>query len=230
MNQEDKQLITDLAVRLRQGSTQLQKDPEAEVIIKGEIESAPNAVYQLTQAVLLQEHVLRNAQNQIQVLQQQVQSLQAQVMQPKRGGFFGNLFGGNQRGYAQQPLNQGFQPNYQQGMYQQPQGNYGDSSFLRSAATTALGVAGGMALFEGVSSLFSGGSEAVSGAQGMMQNGTSDLLNQNQFINDPQSLADGFGSGGNDFLNQGDFGGSDFGDFSDGFGGFGDFGDGGDWF
>ncbi|MCF6777830.1 DUF2076 domain-containing protein [Thiotrichales bacterium 19X7-9] len=229
MNQQDKQLITNLAQRLHQGNNQLQKDPEAEVIIKGEIESVPNAVYQLTQAVLLQEHALQNAQNQIQVLQQQVQALQMQAQQPKRG-FFSNLFGGGQnqnyRNFQNQPNQMGYQNNFNQGAYQQPQMHYGGgSSFLRSAATTAVGVAGGMALFEGVSSLFSGGNEAVANATDMASGMAPDMMNQSQeFINDPQSLADGFGAGGDDFLNQGDLGGG-FGDFGDG----GDFG-GGDWF
>lgn len=228
MNQEDKQLILGLADRLNKGNTELQKDPEVEVLIKNEIERKPNAVYQLTQAVLLQEHTLKNAQSQIQMLQQQVQALQMQQNQPKRG-FLGNLFGGNQQQRQQMPpQNMNYQQNMgyqQQGMYQQPQPNYGyngGSSFLRSAATTAVGVAGGMFLFEGVSSLFSGGSEAVTGA-------ATDAMNQGgDFLTDPQALGDGFGDSSSGFMDQGmdqsDFG-SGFGDFGDG----GDFG-GGDWF
>ncbi|MCF6808614.1 DUF2076 domain-containing protein [Thiotrichales bacterium 19S9-12] len=218
MANEDKQLINSLAQRLHQGNTQLQKDPEAEVMIKNEIERAPNAVYQLTQAVLLQEHALQNAQSQIQMLQQQINALQTQ-QQPRRG-FLNNLFGGGMQQPApramQQP-NQGFQPGYQQqGAYQQNHGHYGGSSFLRSAATTAVGVAGGMALFQGVNSLFSGGQEAVASGVDAMTGARTDMTGQAQdFASDPQAL-----TGDMDAQSEGMFGG--FGDGSD-FGG-------GDWF
>ncbi|MCF6768460.1 DUF2076 domain-containing protein [Thiotrichales bacterium 19S11-10] len=211
MANEDKQLINNLAQRLHQGNTQLQKDPEAEVMIKNEIERAPNAVYQLTQAVLLQEHALQNAQSQIQMLQQQINALQTQ-QQPRRG-FLNNLFGGGMQQPApramQQP-NQGFQPGYQQN-----HGHYGGSSFLRSAATTAVGVAGGMALFQGVNSLFSGGQEAVASSVDAMTGAATDMIGQAQdFASGPQALTGDMGAQSEDM-----FGGFDGGDFG-----------GGDWF
>jgi len=162
MTPEEQRLLGDLAGRVRSVPPQ-QKDPEADEFLRRLVQERPDTVYILAQTVIMQEFALKNAEGQIQDLQQQVAAASA----PKSsGGFLGGLFGGGapapqpqrgsvpntnpwgapqQQGYGQQPYG------YQGGPAVQPQQQ---GSFLRSAATTAVGVAGGALLFSGISSMF----------------------------------------------------------------------------
>ena len=124
----------------------------------------------------MQSYALDQAKAQIQSLQQQLAQHPALAQQPqKQGSFLGNLFGHKDEGRPQPPAPGYAQPQQQSYAqvpqyaapqpYGQPAGypppGYGapaggGSSFLRSAATTAAGVAAGALAFEGIESLMHG--------------------------------------------------------------------------
>ena len=186
MTPQEQSMLGDLVRRVQQ--TQLpDKDPEAQQLLDQQLGRNPDSIYVLAQTVLVQKYALEQAQQQLQQLRQQ---MPAQPAKPT--SFLGSIFGHKDeqpvpapQQYAQQPpayapVNQ--QPAYpapQYGAPQQyaPQSQYGTpqaypapgggSSFLRSAATTAAGVAAGALAFEGVESLMHGfGHEAGFGGGG----------------------------------------------------------------
>jgi hypothetical protein len=117
------------------------RDPEAEDYIRSSIGRRPDALYLMTQTVLIQNMALQRAQQQIQDLQQRSQ----QPVAPQMGGgsFLGQStpsYGGGQQ-YAA-PVSYGPPPSAMSG-------------FLRSAAQTAAGVAVGTLAVQGIESLFS---------------------------------------------------------------------------
>ena len=144
-------MLLDLTSKIAQAPAP-QIDPEADQLIKSQIGQRPDALYLLTQTVIIQNLALDRARQQIQQLQQQA----SQPQQPRPGTSF----------LGQQPPPLGATP------YGAPPPQYsapapqpssgGGSSFLRSAATTAAGVAAGALAFEGIRSLF-GGVEHVFG-------------------------------------------------------------------
>lgn len=165
MNQQERDLLTNLVTRLRQSPPQ-DRDQEAEGMIGDLVRDKPDTPYVLAQTVLIQDYALHQAQARIADLEQQ---LQAQQSRHEGGGFLGAIFG---VGKPPQPQPQP-QPTYRpQPSYAQPaQGPWGPApvgaaptmfaqsaqpSFLRSAATTAAGIAGGALLFQGIESLFGG--------------------------------------------------------------------------
>lgn len=193
MTPQEKDLITTLLARLKSAGGQ-QKDPEADALIRQALTEQPDAPYYLVQTVLIQDLALHNAQNQIAQLEQQVAGAQQAVSKPT--SFLGGLFGHSDQppppppgsvppagpwtrsnqASAPPPPNYGAQPGYAQPGYAAPgagamggMGAGGGGSFLRSAAATAAGVAGGALLFQGISSLFGHGySSGLLGGGGMM--------------------------------------------------------------
>ena len=184
MTPQERKLIDDLAGKLSQ--TQLgQKDADAESLIRQEIGALPDSLYMLVQTVLVQNLALEQAKGQIADLQQRATAAQAQPAAPT--SFLGSLFGGGSHpnppprpAAPPAPTAQGYgaaAPGYgapPQG-YGAPPPAYGapaaappagGSSFLRSAATTAAGVAAGALAFEGISSLLHGGMGGGSGFGG----------------------------------------------------------------
>jgi uncharacterized protein len=167
MTPQEQKMLDDLIARV--DNTRLdEKDPEATQRIEDWSRRNPDAAYILAQTVLVQNYALEQAKSQIQSLQQQVVQHPA-LAQPKPASFLGGLFGHKdeprpQQAQLQQP---GYTPVPQyaapQG-YGQPSGYpppaygvpQGGSSFLRSAATTAAGVAAGALAFEGIESLMHG--------------------------------------------------------------------------
>ncbi|MCL9783518.1 DUF2076 domain-containing protein [Vibrio sp. S4M6] len=171
MNADEKALIENLAQRLQQAQLS-DIDTDAEKLIQKLMSNQPRSMYLLTQAVLLQEQALKASQEKIQQLEQEVQQASSS---PKKSGFLSGLFGGTSQstnrsstsgfgngGFGQQSMvNNGYSS-----AYSQPQNNYSQaqnfrpsrgSSFMGQAASTALGVAGGALLFEGVSHMLGGG-------------------------------------------------------------------------
>ncbi len=135
-------------------------DREADALIADLFTRYPEARYRLTQTAFVQEHALVQAQNRIQELEWQLEnaSRQAQAAQQSRGGLFGGMFGGGQQRpvpMAPQPQPIAPPPGYN-AMQQAPQGG----GFLRTAAMTAAGVAGGMVLGNMLMGAFSGGGHA----------------------------------------------------------------------
>ena len=175
MTPEERQLLTRLAERIRSTAPQ-QKDTEADQLLQQLMRERPDTVYILAQTVLMQDFALRNAQAQIEDLQRQLSQEQS-PSERGSGSFLGGLFGGG--GPQPQPRpSSGSVPNVNPWGTTRPSGDYPPSppgpgysgygpsgpvmqpsqtsGFLRNAATTAAGVAGGALLFQGINSLFSG--------------------------------------------------------------------------
>jgi len=160
------------------------RDAQAEARIKEHLTRQPAAGYFMTQAILVQEAALKSLDQQNKQLTQQVQQLQAELQQakaqpsaPASGGFLSSIFGGGgsrdpqpaptqaapvssgggwrepaRPSFNSQPAQQNFgaAPSQQNYAAQQSAGG----SFLGGALKTAAGVAGGVMLAQGISSLF----------------------------------------------------------------------------
>jgi hypothetical protein len=178
MTPQEKDLITTLLTRLKNAGGQ-PKDPEAEALIRQAMSEQPDAPYYLVQTVLIQDLSLHNAQNRIADLEKQLADAQ-QAAKPTVTSFLGGLFGSHPPAptagsgppagpWTRSPQVAAAPPAqpYGQGGYAQPGygqsvpggggfmgGGMGGGGFLRSAAATAAGVAGGALLFQGIESLF----------------------------------------------------------------------------
>lgn len=152
MTQDERNMLTDLANKFAQTPAP-PKDQEAEDFIRTRIGSRPDALYLMTQTVLIQNLALQHAQ-------QQIQELQQRAGQPAATSSGGSFLGQSQA----PPRNPGYGGGGQQ--YSAPPPQYaapaasasnpsGAPSFLRGAAQTAAGVAAGALAFEGIQSLFS---------------------------------------------------------------------------
>ncbi|GGF01185.1 ABC transporter substrate-binding protein [Aliidongia dinghuensis] len=164
MTPEERQLLTALADRVRNTPVQ-QKDEEAAALIRDLVQARPDTPYILAQTTLMQDFALRTAQAQIADLQRQLTEAKQAAPATGGGSFLGGLFGTSSQsvppsGPWVRPQAQAYaqpQPAYTQPVYAAPVLQPSQTSgFLQSAAQTALGVAGGMMLFEGMESLFSG--------------------------------------------------------------------------
>lgn len=186
MNSEEQTLIDGLFSRLQQAEKDAaQRDVQAEARIKEHMTRQPAAGYFMTQAILVQETALKSLDEQNRQLTQQVEQLQADLQQvrqqppaPSGGGFLSSIFGGSSRdprptsapgaspasgGGWREPARPGFNAPPQQN-YAAPPVNYGAAqqqapgagSFMSGALKTAAGVAGGVMLAQGISSLFHG--------------------------------------------------------------------------
>ena len=126
MTPQEQQMIDGLISRIR--STQVQnKDVQAEQHIQQGLAGFPDALYVLTQTVLVQQYGLEQATSQLNELKQQNQILQDQLQQaaqqPKDSGgsFLSHIFGG---GHSQQSAS----PAPSQGGQYQPVNNPGYGS------------------------------------------------------------------------------------------------------
>ncbi|WP_460144467.1 DUF2076 domain-containing protein [Pseudomonas sp. S2_A02] len=184
MNSEEQTLIDGLFSRLQQAETDsAPRDAQAEARIKEHLTRQPAAGYFMTQAILVQEAAIKSLDEQNKQLTQQVQQLQAELQSakaqtaaptPSGGGFLSSIFGGSSRDpqpaptQSAAPSNGGWRepgrPSFnsqppQQNFGAPPQQNYAPqqpvgSGFLGGALKTAAGVAGGVMLAQGISSLF----------------------------------------------------------------------------
>jgi uncharacterized protein len=143
-------------------------DAEAEALIRRAIYNQPQAPYLLVQQTLLQQIALRDAQAQITELQRQLEQVRGETGAPSRS-FLGGALGikpdirkreGNATTASRTPASGAWdQPQTpagtapSQGIGGTTPSGSGVSSFLRSAASTAAGVAGGALLFQGIESL-----------------------------------------------------------------------------
>ncbi len=138
-------------------------DREADALIGDLFARYPEARYRLTQTAFVQEHALTQAQNRIQELEWELENAhrQGQAAQQSRGGLFGGMFGGG----APRPVPMAPRPmplappGGMNPAMMQPQAG-GGGGFLRTAAMTAAGVAGGMVLGNMLMGAFSGGGAA----------------------------------------------------------------------
>jgi hypothetical protein len=161
MTPEERQLLTTLADRVKSTPPQ-QKDLEADQLLQQLVRERPDTAYILAQTVLMQDFALRNAQAQIDDLRRQLSQPSASVPRV-------NPWGGPPQGRPYDdappppPPAAGYPGSYG-GPVMQPSQTGG---FLRSAAQTAAGVAGGALLFQGINSLFSGHSGLMGGSGGL---------------------------------------------------------------
>ena len=177
MTPQEAQMLQDLVRKIQQ--TQLtEKDPDAEALLKDGLARDPDALYKLAQTVLIQNLALNQARQQIEQLRQQ--PAPASPPPARATSFLGSLLGHREAPApstptpAAPPPPQYAAPQYQAAppAYSEPAPS-GAGSFLRSAATTAAGVAAGALAFEGVESLIhgfghgSGGGEFGYGGAGM---------------------------------------------------------------
>jgi hypothetical protein len=161
MTPEERNLITDLFARLKAADT-APRDPEAEAVIRDAVTRHPAAPYLLTQTVLVQEHALQGAQSRIAELERQLEEAKRAPAQPASGGgsFLGGLLGGRA---PQGPWGQRAEPVLARsaptpGAVYQGTASASGGGFLRSALTTAAGVAGGALLFQGIERMLGYGS------------------------------------------------------------------------
>ena len=148
--------------------TQLtEKDPEAAQLLQEGLGRDPDAIYKLAQTVLVQNLALGQARAQI----QQMQQAQQQPQPAHATSFLGGLLHREPAPPAAPPAAPPYQPvPYQQAPAWQAAPQYAPAppppyaapgpspagGFLRSAATTAAGVAAGALAFEGIESLMHG--------------------------------------------------------------------------
>jgi len=138
MTDQEQTLISDLAERIR-STPPPAIDRDADNLIRRTIGARPDALYVLTQIVIMQQAALNQAQNQIEEMQQS--------QRPAGGGSF------LQSGYAQPQYQQTYAPPPPPPQYYAPQQS-GFSGFLHNAAQTAAGVFAGEMAFDALSSLF----------------------------------------------------------------------------
>jgi uncharacterized protein len=254
MTPQEKDLLTTLLARLKSAGGQ-PKDPEADTLIRQALAEQPDMPYYLVQTVLIQDISLHQAQQRIADLEKQLADAQ-QSAKPTGGSFLGGLFGSRPSAqptgataagpwsrspqvaaappaqpYAPQPGGYA-QPGYAQPGYGQPAGGGltgglgGGSGFLRSAAATAAGVAGGALLFQGIESLF--GNHYAGGLMGGgMTPGLGETVVNNYYGNDAGAgggdwSSDPGGTGGGDWSSDAGAGGGDWSSDPGGTGG-------GDW-
>jgi uncharacterized protein len=169
MTDQERQLLEELAGRI-QKAPPAQIDREADDLIRKGIGSRSDALYILTQTVLIQEMALNQLKQQLEELKRQQPATSFLGKTPPQGGL-----GWGQENRAQQPAPptgyraSSYQSGYapppvaQQQPQQQPQQppplpqyapQSGFSSFLQSAAQTAAGVVAGEVAFSAISSLF----------------------------------------------------------------------------
>ncbi len=174
MNTDEQSLIDGLFTRLQQAEKEgSARDAQADERIKGHVAAQPAAPYYMAQAILVQEAAIKRLSEQNQQLQSELQQARSQSAAPAQqggGGFLSSIFGGGNR-EAQQPAravqsqgNGWREPARQAPAYQPPpQQNYAapgaqapaaGGGFMRGALQTAAGVAGGVMLAQGISSLF----------------------------------------------------------------------------
>jgi hypothetical protein len=165
MTPQEHDLITALLERLS-AQANLPKDPEADALIRRGMAEQPDAPYLLTQTVLIQDLALGEAQRRIAELERQAAPAKPAAEQPA------SFLGGAGRGTVPSARPWATSPVPAQGA-PAPGGNRpagsaaaaalnpapglmagAGSGFLRQAATTAAGIAGGALLFQGIQSLF----------------------------------------------------------------------------
>ncbi|MDF9620613.1 DUF2076 domain-containing protein [Pseudomonas entomophila] len=185
MNTEEQTLIDGLFSRLKQAEDPAQpRDAQAQAHIEERLRQQPAAPYYMAQAILVQEAAIKRLDEQNKQLEADLKQARAQLEATRSssnsggGGFLSSLFGAGarnpvpepQRSVAPAPSTGGGwrEPAPQAYAQPQPQPGFGAapaparsgvSSFLGGAVQTAAGVAGGVLLAQGISSLFNHNSQ-----------------------------------------------------------------------
>jgi hypothetical protein len=166
MQQQERDLIADLFGRLQQFENQ-PRDPEAERLIASTMARQPAAPYLLTQTVIVQEEALKQAQARIAELEAKANAGGGSFLgsAPKLGPW-GAAPAQQQQAPAPAPARPWDGAPAQAPMLQPQAQAPAGGSFLRTALTTAAGVAGGALLFQGISSMFGHGTQALANSAG----------------------------------------------------------------
>jgi hypothetical protein len=179
MTDQEQQLIAGLAERIHNAPAP-QIDRDANDLIQRAIGSRPDALYILTQTVLLQEMALNQTKAQLEELKRQT---------------------GTSANFLNAPPAQYQAPQYQPPPPPQSYGG-GLSGFLHQAATTAAGVLAGEVAFDALSGLFGhhgGYGGGFFGGGGIVPGGETIV---NNYYNDPATgggMGDGIGGDGSRF-------------------------------
>lgn len=180
MNTEEQSLIDGLFGRIKQAEDPNQpRDAQAQACIEAHLRTQPAAPYYMAQAILVQEAALKQLDEKNKQLEAELKQARAQVdatrsSNTNSGGFLSSIFGAGSRSPDPQPQRPA--PATSGGGWrdpapaaynapapaQQPQrsafnaapARSGASSFLGGAMQTAAGVAGGVLLAQGISSMF----------------------------------------------------------------------------
>ena len=162
MTPEERESLEDLAGKIAQTPSPAH-DAEAEEFIRTNIGKRPDALYMMTQTVLIQNMALQHAQQEVEQWKQRASQAGTAPQAQGQGGFLGQNYAPPQQSYA--PPQQSYAPPQQSyapppppaspagGMFG---GGAGMGGFLKSAGTTAAGVAAGALAFEGIRSMFGG--------------------------------------------------------------------------
>ncbi len=239
MSPEERQLLSELFERVR-AEGNAPRDRDAENFIADGVRAQPYAPYLLAQAVIVQDHALRAADQKIQELQAEISQLQqqAQSAAPQGGGsFLGGLFGGGRPAPQPQPGPWGAAPQPQAYAPPPPQAyappqpgpaaapspwgapQPAQGGFLRNALGAAAGVAGGVMLADSLKGLFSGGMHGGGSGAGLFGGGlggqgTGGETVVNNYYDSPQNAQDAamfeHPDANNSGLSDADYSGDDF--------------------
>ncbi len=238
MTPQERDLITALLSRLKQQGNQ-PKDSEAEALIRQGMAEQPDAPYLLVQTVLIQDMALHNAEHRIAELERQVAARAAPAPQAATSFLGGRGSVPAAGGWPQAATAEPQAPVWTQSRPGAPPATAAapapaaasapqllsgaGSGFLRQAATTAAGIAGGALLFEGIQSLF--GPHLGSGFLGgtAMQPGLSETVVNNYYGDQagrdadaaPDQSADLPSDPGQDYASDQDMSDTDIADTSD---------------
>ena len=173
MQAQERELIAGLFGRLQPFESQ-PRDPEAEALIKDFMARQPAAAYLLVQAVLVQEHALKAAQDRIAELEANAKEAPPAAAPsflgdaPKLGPWGAAAAAPRTSVPTTAPAPMAPPAPQTRSPLQaalSPQAGGGGGGFLRTAMMTAAGVAGGALLFEGIRGLLNNSSSPFGQAQ-----------------------------------------------------------------
>lgn len=166
----------------------VQKDDEAEALIREACAKQPDAPYLLVQRALLMEQALQQAQGQIGRLQSELDQARFGA---RSSGFLDRNAWGN--GAQQQPMFAQPQPPSPSYRPAPTTGGWG-SGWLGNVATTAAGVVAGSFLFQGIEHLLGGhhgGSSWFGGADNPLSQGLNETTIVNNYYDSTPNGGDG---------------------------------------
>ena len=153
MNTDEQRLLTGFLDQLK-GIRGIQKDPDADLLIRKVAGDQPDALYLLVQKALIQDQALSGARQQIVALERQLEDARTASGTGSTGGFLSqNPWSGGSSRQSPAAVAAPQAPVYPPSMAPAAPMSSGFGGFLGSAAATAAGVAGGAFLFHGIESM-----------------------------------------------------------------------------
>ncbi|PSW19792.1 DUF2076 domain-containing protein [Photobacterium sanctipauli] len=206
MTPQEKELIQNVANKLKQSPSK-SKDADAEQLISNEIASQDDAIYKLTQAVLVQEMALKDMKQKNEYLEKCVEHHKSEANR----GTLSKMMGGNR------PAPQPPQPSHQPSAF---------GSFMQTAASVAVGMVAGNMISN---ALF--GNDDPAAEMAAADTGAEDMAGMDEGLASAEESSGGFLDDSSGFASDytdsaGGFGNAGFDESAGGFGtdGFGDSG------